>query len=125
MLADLRTRRSSAAVLVFGLTLTAIFIVALLIATSLGTYDAWGGFFIGPILIALSLPVLMRQAEREGDHRLLRLLLAALLLKLIGAVVRHYVAFDVYGGVADAARYIRLGEHLAHGFQHGNFHTGL
>jgi hypothetical protein len=37
----------------------------------------------------------------------------ALLLKLAASLARFFVAFDVYGGVADAARYLREGEAYA------------
>ena len=68
---------------------------------------------LAPVLIAVSVPALRRQAAREADPRMFRILLIALIVKLAGAVARYYVAFSVYGGVADAARYHAAGAALA------------
>ncbi len=108
-----------------GLGLIAAFVATVLVLMGVGTYQSWGPLLLVPILVVLSLPALARQANREGDRTLLRLLILALVLKLAGAVVRHYVAFDVYGGVADASGYHGQGVLLAEGFAHGDFHTGL
>lgn len=77
------------------------------------------------VLILISVPVLVRQASKTGSAGLLWLLLAALLLKLLGAVARDYVAFGVYGGVADAAGYHDWGVSLAARFREGHFSTGF
>jgi hypothetical protein len=85
-----------------------------------------GGFIIGPLLFVVSLPILARQARREGNPRLLKIFTWALALKLAGAAVRYFVAFSVYGGVADATDYDRWGSRLAGAFRHLDFaHTGL
>jgi hypothetical protein len=113
---------SSSVVFGFGLVLTVLLVFAILGLTSSSGYDIWGGALIGPILVLASLPALRRQANREGDRRLFWLLVIVLVLKLLGAVARHYVAFDVYGGSADAARYDEVGTGLAFQFHNGNFH---
>lgn len=107
------------------LALTVAFVAALLVLTEVSTYETWGALLLAPVLLAISLPVLRRQATREGDARLLWLLCAALVLKLASAIVRHYVAFDVYEGVADAAGYHDWGVKLSRQFWSGNFDTGL
>ncbi len=105
--------------------LTAVLVGAILLLLTSSTYDTWGAFVVAPVLIVLSLPALSRQAAREGDRSLYALLILALCLKLAGGVVRHFVAFDLYGGVADAAGYHASGAHLAEGFRAGHFATGL
>ena len=88
-------------------------------------YDIWGALFLGPILIVITLPMLSRQARREGDRRLFWLLVAALALKLIGAIARFYVGEEVYGGVADATGYHGDGIEISERFRSGIFDTGL
>jgi len=108
-----------------GLGVIAVFVVLFMVSLSTSTYDTWGAFFIAPILFILSLPALSRQAKREDDPRLFGLLIIALLVKFGGALLRNYVSFQVYGGVADAGVYHTAGAHLAIAFHHGDFATGL
>jgi hypothetical protein len=81
--------------------------------------------FLAPILVAASWPAFVRQARRERDPRLVQLLLLALTLKLLGSLVRYWVAMHVYDGVADAFGYHDTGAELAMQFRSGNFSTGL
>jgi cell division septum initiation protein DivIVA len=109
----------------FGLALICAWVAALLALTVSQGYETSAPLLLIPVLVALSLPALMRQAHREESATLLWLLVAALLLKLGSALVRHYVAFDLYGGAADAAAYHQRGVELSEAFRDGNFHTGL
>lgn len=118
-------RVSSNATLAFGVALVVIFIISLLILMESGTYDTWGALLIGPVLVLVSLPILARQAERERDRSLFWLLVAALLVKLAGAIVFHFVAYDLYDRVADAVGYHESGVKLAEQFRAGNYDTGL
>jgi len=108
-----------------GLGLTALFVSGVLIAMATTTYDVWGGVLLAPILIGVTLPALRRQAAREGDQRLFWLLLLALLLKLAGSILRHYVAFEIYSGGADANHYHQMGLDISARFRSGDFNTGL
>jgi hypothetical protein len=108
-----------------GLAFVAVFMAVLLILMAVSDYDTWGAMFVAPVLIAVSLPILARQARREGDRWLFVLLVVALVVKLGGAIARHYVAFDVYGGVADAGVYDEEGTRLAANFRAGIWDTGL
>jgi hypothetical protein len=74
------------------------------------------------LLIAASLPILSRQAESEGDRRLFWLLVAALVVKMIGAILRYEVAVDLYGGRADALAYHGVGAGLAQDIRGGALH---
>jgi hypothetical protein len=80
---------------------------------------------IAPLLYVLTLPALAKQAERENDRRLFWLLTLALTVKLGATLVRYYVAFDVYGGRADAKGYYNQGTRIAENFLNGNFTTDL
>ena len=84
------------------------------------SYDVWVALVVVPILILVSLPILARQANRENDRALFWLLLAALVLKLGGALVRHHVAFEVYDK-SDARGYHQEGLALAASFRAGDW----
>jgi hypothetical protein len=113
--------------LLFGLgaLLVAIAVVPLLLLLGITTFDIWGGIVVAPTLVVVSVPALRRQAERESDPHLFALLATAMALKLVGSIARYFVAFSVYGGVADASGYDEWGRKLATAFWHGNFDTGL
>jgi len=81
--------------------------------------------FLVPILLAASWPAFVRQARRERDARLVQLLLLALTLKLLGSLVRYWVAVRLYNGQLDAFSYHDTGVDLAMRFRAGNFDTGL
>ncbi len=77
--------------------------------------------FLVPILLIASWPAFARQARREHDDRLAQLLLLALALKLLGAVVRYWVAYHIYDGRVDAGEYHMVGAQLAMQFRAGDF----
>jgi hypothetical protein len=81
--------------------------------------------FLVPVLLAASWPAFTRQARRERDPSLVTLLVTALLLKLLGSLVRYWVAVAFYDSNADAFEYHRVGVGLAMRFRAGNFDTGL
>ena len=81
------------------------------------SYDAWAAVLVAPVLIALVVPVALRVARR-GDPWLARLLMAGIVVKLLGALLRYAVVFGLYGGVADAETYHIDGIELAKSFRH-------
>jgi hypothetical protein len=115
---------SQNAVLVIGLAFAAAYVGALMWLISTGSYNFWAALLIAPILVAVSLPALARQARREGDRQLFRLLLAGLILKLGASVVRYWVDF-VYYHRADAGGYYTNGLALAEQFRHWDFHLNF
>ncbi len=108
-----------------GLGFIALAVMVLLGTLSTSSYDTGAAVVLGPVLILASLPILARQAAREDDPTLLRLLVLALLVKFLGALLRNYVTFQVYGGIADASVYHNAGIALSESFRAGDFHTGL
>jgi hypothetical protein len=112
-----------------GIATTAVSAVALaafffVVATFFGNSEAWdvlGAFVVGPALFLFTLPMLSRQAKREGDRTLMNLLVLALILKLLGAIVRYILGTNVYHGGTDAYAYNKAGIELADGFRGGNF----
>src|SRR5437660_458886 len=90
-----------------GLGIVTAFLAVTLGAMPHVSYDVWAAIIVGPALFALTLPLLSRQSRRERDRRFFWLLVLALALKLGAGIAADYVAFDVYGGAADAAEYHR------------------
>jgi hypothetical protein len=117
--------RDQALLVVLGAFLLAVAAIAALLLFGQTTYDVWGGVLVAPLLVAISVPALRRQAARENDPTVFAVLTIGLILKLGGAVARYFVAFSVYGGVADAGVYDKWGRQIASAFWHGHFHTQL
>ena len=105
-----------------GAALTAI---GLLVIVSVHLSGLLVVLFLVPILLAASWPAFVRQARRERNANIAKLLLAALVLKLVGSMVRYLVAVYVYDGFADSMSYHDYGAALAMKFRAGDFHTGL
>jgi hypothetical protein len=90
-----------------------------------GTYDQWGAMIVGPVLVLVSLPILARVAAATREPWFLGLVVTALVVKLLASLARYWVAFILYGGVADAAGYDGVGTRLADSYRHGIFHVPL
>lgn len=86
-----------------------------------GSYDTWAAIPVALGLILVSIPMLRRAVILEDDPIIARLLWWAFSLKLLAALPRYVVAFDVYDGQADAAAYSRVGSELARQFRDGIF----
>jgi hypothetical protein len=110
---------------VVGLMAIAVYVWVLMLAMARTSFDVWGGLILAPVLLVVTLPALRRQAIREGDPAVFRLLLLGLVVKLAGAFLRFYASVFFYGGLRDATVYSRYGAQIATNFRHGNFATGL
>jgi hypothetical protein len=97
------------------------YVAAMALSMNRSDYDIWGAFLIGPALVALNLPLLLGAMRREAEPRLAKLVAWAFLLKMLGAIPRYLVAFVLYGGTADAAKYHGFGKRLAPQFRSGDF----
>jgi hypothetical protein len=115
----------TAPVLTIGLVLTAAYVAAVIWSMDRADYSVWMALLLAPVLVVVTIPALRRQAARERDSRLLRLLTWALVLKLLASLLRFYVAFGLYGGAADAAAYHDWGTDISASFRSGVFETGL
>jgi hypothetical protein len=102
----------------FGLA--SVYIVALSLSMSRISYDIWGALVIGPVLAALTLPVLRRAVARD-DPTMVNLITLAFVVKMLGAVARYAVTFGIYDESADAVGYHGAGARLAQGFWQGDF----
>jgi hypothetical protein len=120
-----RARPSS--VIAVGLVLVVAYVVVVSYLSGTISYEIWGGLVVGPLLIAVSLPFLAREARRQSDHRLFGILMIALVLKVMaGAIGRYYVTYVLYHGKADVdLYYIPSALKIAANFRAGHFVTGL
>ena len=120
-----RVEPNTGVIIAIGLGLTAIAAFGIVVFAQAGSYETWLAIVVGPVLFAVSIPALARQAAREDDRALFWLLILALAAKLIGAILRNYIELGVYGGKADSAAYYRSGIEIAERFRSGVFDTGL
>lgn len=108
-----------------GLQLVALVVIALtLLALSYGmnhmTYLTWGAFWVAPVLLLLSLPIVNRASRIDGDA-IGRIVVCAAVVKIfVSPLVRYWMAFAVYGRT-DANRYHNAGSLLADLFRHGEY----
>lgn len=88
------------------------YVLATAWAMATTSYDIWGALVVAPLIVAVTVPLLRRVfvAEHAG---LVPILLAGLAAKLAGSMFRYWVAFDAYGGSADAGRYHDAGRVIA------------
>ena len=76
------------------------------------SYDIWGGFVLAPFLVLVTVPLLRRVFKGELAF-VLPIAIVGLVAKFASAVVRYWVAFDAYAGVADASGYHEFGKSFA------------
>ena len=83
-----------------------------------GSYDVWGGLRRLPLLAAASMPIMWR-IGRDDAVPMPALLGLAVTAKLLASIVRYFVVFQVYGGVADASTYNEAGKAISNDFRVG------
>lgn len=125
-----RTPRDRAAALAQrspGVGPVAVLGVVLLVPLGLGTmldgstYDTWGAFVWGPILMMLAFPFCRWVARKTGEPEIAGFLFAAAALKIVvGASLRYYMVDAVYGE-GDAVGYDRAAGELVEPFRRGIF----
>ena len=64
-------------------------------------YDIWGSFVVAPIVVILTVPAL-KLVFRGDDAIILPIAVGGLIAKLGATLFRYWVAFEAYGGAADA-----------------------
>jgi hypothetical protein len=109
----------------FTFVVVVAYVCALMYAFARASAQVWGALLLAPVLITITAPMCKRAARQENDPRLARLLLVALVLKLMGACIRYAVAFNVYSGEADAKAYDKAGSLLAANFRAGHLDFGV
>ena len=98
----------------------AAYVVIMALSASVLSWDIWAALVIGPILFTLTIPIVRRGLRNDPDPRMARLVMVALLAKMVGACARYALTFQVYEGRADAEGYHGSGARLAKAFWEGN-----
>jgi hypothetical protein len=114
----------SVLVTLFGFFVVVAYGCSLLYALAKASPAVWGALLLVPVLVGITAPLCRAAARQQADPRLARLLMVALVLKMVGACIRYAVAFDVYGGSADAKAYDKAGRVLASSFRAGHLDFG-
>ncbi|HLJ08028.1 MAG TPA: hypothetical protein VKX24_05795 [Acidimicrobiia bacterium] len=96
---------------------------AILVALGVGmnhmTYRVWGGFWVAPVLLILSIPIANRAARHDGQAMGRLVMVAAAVKVVIAPLLRYWMAYSLYGGFSDSADYHQAGVVLAPLFRHG------
>ncbi len=106
---------------IVGVVVVLAYLTGLALAMSRVSYDIWGAMVVGPILLVVTMPLLLRTSRREADPWMIKLLIVAFLAKMLGTLIRYAVTFEVYAGHADAGGYHGAGRRLAEAFWAGNW----
>lgn len=85
-----------------------------------GSYNLFAAELVAAILILISMPIARHAARIERSSVVGWLVMAGMLLRLGGAIVRYMVAYGFYGGVADASTYTTVATSDYHSFRHFN-----
>lgn len=88
-----------------GFTLTLGYAVALAWAFETQSYNVWGSLLVAPVLAASNLWLIWWAGRRGEDPWVVKLLVVAFFLKMLGSFARYLTVFVLYGGVGDANRY--------------------
>lgn len=103
----------------------AAYLVALSWAMQHSSYDVWGGMVILPILVGVTMVLVTRSARREGDVRMVNILAAAVVVKVVvGTLLRYALIYGVYGS-GDAQGYDGAGRIIAASLRSGHFPAEL
>jgi len=96
---------------------------AILVALGFGmnhtSYRVWGGFWVAPVLLILSVPVANRAARHDGPAMGRLVMVAAGVKVVVAPLLRYWMAYSLYGGFSDSASYHQAGVVLAPLFRHG------
>ena len=98
--------------------------VAFLMAVVNGDTELLGGLTLCPVLVAATIPIALHIARADHDRTLAVIVMAAVSAKLLAAMLRFYVSFEVYGN-SDSLQYHEAGKLLAPSFRSGHFDPGL
>lgn len=110
---------ASPVVVILGVTAV---VAALAVAMSVADYDVWGAFWVGPVLLALTVPIANHMAKQEQDPRVGRLILLAFTAKVVVGSTARYITVNGVYGKGDSKAYSTAGRILAPLFRHLEYH---
>lgn len=115
-LAEIRPDRATVAAAV-GLVAVGGYLALLAYAMGRWPYDQWMLLILVPLLLAIGALIIWR-VTRHDEVALTRLIIAALVTKMVASYVRYVVIFEVYRS-GDAYRYDSAGAEIANAFHRG------
>lgn len=122
-MSDLRSPTAFQLLPVVGLTLIGGYVLLVEGSAQRQDYDTWSALLVIPLLVAVTVHLIVRASR--GDSWLLKVLLAAFVLKGLATVARYAMAFVVYDGQADASVYHSEGARLSTSYRDGDFGADL
>ena len=90
---------------VLGVLLGASLAGVLAWALETQSYNIWGAVVVVPVIVAINAVLIWQVSQRSSEPWLAAVLSVAFAAKMAGTMVRYFVAFVVYKGVADASGY--------------------
>jgi hypothetical protein len=104
----------STLVTAIGLAVVTAYFAVLTWAVEHWAYEQWVVIVLAPLLLAIGTLIIVVVTRRD-ENPLTRLLVVALIVKLVASFVRYYVSFSLYGS-GDALRYDAAGTEIANSF---------
>lgn len=83
-----------------------------------GSYDQYAAALMAGALLIVSVPIARHAARVEQWPAFSGLMMLSLLARLGGSLARYFVAYGVYGGVADASTYTQVADTHYQAFRH-------
>jgi hypothetical protein len=84
-----------------------------------GNKEAMGAVVSGPLLLLITYPIARKIAATDGNPQVVPILLGGMCFKLVGALVRYWIAADLYHS-GDFYDYDNWGRKIAAGLRHGH-----
>jgi hypothetical protein len=94
------------------------YLAGLALAMNTVAYDIWGVLVVAPPMAVVTV-LALRRGFRDEQAVLVLPLLVGFAARFVGSAARYWIAFDVYGGNADAGRYHAFGTEVAGRFWSG------
>jgi len=112
---------SEGAMIVMGLTATAVALVAVALGMDMLRFDAIVGLLTLVALLTISVPLTRSVVRAEGDAALIQVLIWAIIAKVVFTLIRYFFIVKIYGDQGDAGLYSSGGAIFMELFRQGDF----
>jgi hypothetical protein len=99
----------------------AAYLLVMTVSANVISWDIWAAMVMGPVLFAVTVPLLKRGLRDDPDPKIGRIVVVAFVAKMLGSVARYVLTFSLYDGRADAIGYDGSGGRLARAFWDGTW----
>lgn len=111
---------SDRTIVVVGLGAAAVVLAAMAVFLNRASYSMAVGAVVALLIVIASLPVFRWLARLDDDPALVRILVFALIAKLVFSVARYWMVNRLYGGGGDSTRYASQGWEFAQQVRSGS-----